>query len=135
MPSIRILLVDDHAQFVAALARFFSSDPGIQVVGQVNSGFEALQRIAELSPDLVVLDLSMPGLNGLEVTRTLKSFPNPPRVIILTMYDVPQYREAARAAGADAFVSKRRFGTELLPGIRALFAGASSNDEDAKPDG
>ncbi len=127
MPTRRILLVDDHAQFLAALARFLLGEPEVQVVGQVNSGFAALQCIAELSPDLVVLDLSMPGLNGLEVTRQLKSLPTPPRVIILTMYDLPQYREAARLAGADAFVSKRRFGTELLPSIRALFLQANSN--------
>ncbi len=121
LTTIRSLLVDNHKEFLAALARFLSGDSRIQVVGQAHSGAAALQHVAELSPDLVVVDLSMPGMNGLEVTRQLKSLPSPPRVIILTIYDLPQYRAAAKSAGADAFVSKADFGNQLLPAIWAQF--------------
>ncbi len=131
MPPIRILLVDDHAEFMSALARFLSSDAQIKVVGQANSGAEALQRVAEVSPDLVVVDLSMPDMNGLEVTRQLKRLPNAPRVIILTIYDLPQYRVAAGSAGADGFVSKAGFGTQLSSSIWALFPQAKTDGDDA----
>ncbi len=129
LPTIRILLVDDNTQFLAALARFLKGDPRIRVVGRVNSGTAVLQRVAEVSPDLVLLNLLMPGLNGLEVTRQLKSLPNPPRVLILTMYDLPQYRTAAKSAGADGFVSKLQFRTQLRPSIRALFKSCSNEDD------
>ncbi len=129
MRTIRVLLVDDHAEFLAALARFLSVDPTVKAVGQAHSGTEALKRTAELGPDLVLVDLSMPDMNGLEVTRQLKRLPNAPCVIMLTMHDLPQYRAAAKAAGADGFVSKAGFGTQLRPTIRALFPQAYLKDE------
>lgn len=121
MTQVRIFLVDDHAEFLAALARVLSGDPHVEMIGQAHSGTEALERTAELAPDLVLVDLSMPDMNGLEVTRQLKRLPNAPRVVMLTVHDLPQYRAAAKEAGADGFVSKAGFGTQLRPTIRALF--------------
>jgi DNA-binding NarL/FixJ family response regulator len=127
LPPLRLFLVDDHSGFLRALAQFLSGDPRLEIVGQANSGTVALQRIAQVSADLVLLDLSMPDLNGLEVTRRLKHWPNAPRVIILTIYDLPQYRRAAEAAGADGFVSKAGFGTQLRPLISTLFPETDSD--------
>ncbi len=133
MPPLRIFLVDDHSGFLGALAQFLAGDPRIEIVGQANSGTVALQRIAQVSPDLVLLDLSMPDLNGLEVTRQLKRLPHAPRVIILTIHDLPQYRKAAQAAGADGFVSKAGFGAQLRPLIVTLFPEIDSNVDEATP--
>ncbi len=91
----------------------------------------ALQEVARVAPDLALVDLSMPDVNGLEVTRQLKRMPNAPRVIVLTMHDLPQYRAAARSAGADGFVSKAGFTGTLLLSIFALFpkAGADGGEQ------
>jgi DNA-binding NarL/FixJ family response regulator len=131
VPTLRILLVDDHAQFLDSLAQFLSVDARLEVVGRASSGTAALRRVAQLSPDLALIDLSMPDMNGLEATRRLKRLPNAPRVIILTLHDQSPYRTAARSAGADGFVSKSEFGTQLLPLIFALFAGFAPNEDDA----
>ena len=126
MPALRVFLVDDHPGFLEALAQFLARDPRIEVVDQADSGTVALQRVAQVWPDLVLVDLSMPDVNGLEVTRQLKRVQNGRRVIILTIHDQPQYRAAARSAGADGFVSKAAFGRTLLPSIFALFPQTSA---------
>jgi DNA-binding NarL/FixJ family response regulator len=131
LPPLRVFLVDDHSEFLGALAQFLSGDPRIEIVGQASSGTVALQRVAQIMPDLVLLDLSMPDLNGLEVTRRLKHWPNAPRVIILTIYDLPQYRRAAQAAGADGFVSKAGFSAQLRLLISTLFPEIDSNGNEA----
>ena len=131
MPALRIFLVDDHLTFTAALAQFLARDPRIEVVDQADSGTLALQRVAQVSPDLVLVDLSMPDVDGLAVTRQLKGLQNGPRVIILTIHDQPQYRAAASSAGADGFVSKVAFGRTLLPSIFALFPQTKGNEDDA----
>jgi len=120
-PAIRVLLVDDNPKFLQMTAGFLAIFAGFQVVGAADSGREALAQIEQLRPDLVLLDIAMPGLDGLEVTRRLKKQPAPPRVIILTMHDDLEYQRAAQAAGADGYVVKAEMGVQLLPLIRSLF--------------
>ena len=120
--SVRILLVDDSTEFLESAARFLSVDPQIEIVGRALSGPDALDQIGRLHPDLVLMDLAMPGTNGLEATRCIKAQPGAPCVIILTLYDDPEYRAEAGAVCADGFVAKSAFGIELLPLIHALFA-------------
>lgn len=111
----RVLLVDDSRDFLASVERFLAAEPGIAVVGRAYSGREALEQVARLRPHVVLMDLAMPEMTGLEATRHLKTDPEAPRVIILTMYEDEAFREAAHDMGADGFVPKSRLGTELVP--------------------
>ena len=119
---IRILLVDDSPEFLRALARFLSSDPEIQIVNHAFSAQDALEKMTQSPVDLVLMDIAMPGTNGLEATRRIKAQANAPRVLILTLYDSDEYRTEANLVCADGFVSKLASDQELLPLIYRLFA-------------
>lgn len=127
MSDIQILLVDDNPKFVTAATHFLTTVPGVTVVGYATSGIEGLTQVVNLQPDLVFMDVAMPGMSGLEATRYIKAQPNPPRVIILTMYDSPEYRAAAETAGADGFIAKSDFGTQLPVLIGAMLNGSEFN--------
>jgi len=118
---LRILLVDDNRRFLEAVRRFLAHEP-FEIVGHALSGTAALDQVAKLHPDLVLIDYAMPHMDGLEATRRIKTRPNPPRVIMLTLHDSPAYAAEAKAVGADGFVVKSDFGVQLLPMIRTLFA-------------
>jgi DNA-binding NarL/FixJ family response regulator len=118
---IRILLVDDSAEFLESAARFLATDPVLTIIGRAFSGLEAQKQIELLHPDLVLVDLMMPEMNGLELTRWVKSQPHPPLVIIVTLYGIAEYAAAAETALADGWVAKSMFGTALLPLIHTLF--------------
>jgi len=118
---IRILLVDDSPDFLKALSRFLASDPEIQVVDHACSAQDALEKIKQSPVDLVLMDIAMPGTNGLEATRLIKAQANAPRVLILTLYDSGEYRAEAQAVCADGFVSKVACDDRLLPLIYTLF--------------
>jgi DNA-binding NarL/FixJ family response regulator len=115
MLPIQVYLVDDNPEFLRAAAHFLATDPGIEIVGQALSSRHALANLTRLEPDLVLMDLAMPEMDGVEATRHIKKQAHAPRVIILTLYDNPEYRSQARAAGADGFVAKAEFGERLLP--------------------
>jgi DNA-binding NarL/FixJ family response regulator len=87
--------VDDSPEFLELVARCLAVAPHIEIVGRTRSGREALEQVARLQPDLVLMDLAMPGMNGLEATQRIKAQPGAPRVVMLTMYDDPAYRAAA----------------------------------------
>jgi two-component system, NarL family, nitrate/nitrite response regulator NarL len=122
MNPIRVLLVDDNPDFIVALRRFLSSDVQIDVVGHTSSAKEALEIIGYLNPDLVIMDLAMPEMNGLEATRFFKSLSRPPQVIILTLHENKEYLIASRSVAADGFVVKSELGVELLPLIHTIFS-------------
>jgi DNA-binding NarL/FixJ family response regulator len=122
MRSLRVLLVDDSAEFLESAARLLALHQDLRIVGRVSSGRDALEQVAALQPDLVLMDLAMPGMNGLETTRQIKAQPAPPRVVIMTLYDVAEYRTAASAAAADGFIAKSSMRTQLLPLLAAMFA-------------
>jgi DNA-binding NarL/FixJ family response regulator len=121
MALIRTLLVDDSREFLHAASQFLSVDPHIEIIGEFLSTREALEKINELNPDLVLMDLAMPHINGLEATQLIKEHEQPPRVIILTMHDNPEYRHASQAVQADGFIAKSDFGVELIPLIGEIF--------------
>lgn len=120
MSAIRILLVDDNSEFLDVLDEFVAADPKMQIVGHAQSGRQAVDQVQRLEPDLLVMDINMPEMNGLEATRQIKERPDAPRVILLTMHDEACYREAATSNGADGFISKMGFCRELLPMIKEL---------------
>jgi DNA-binding NarL/FixJ family response regulator len=121
MYSIRTLLVDDSREFLRAASQFLAADPNIEIVGKCLSAEEALQQVRNLDPDLILMDLAMPDISGLEATQQIKGQADPPQVIILTMHDNPEYRQASQAAHADGFVVKSDFGLKLVPMIREIF--------------
>ena len=101
---MRILIVDDEMHVRAGLRALLGSYPGLEVVAEAASGREAIQMAESLKPDVVLLDIKMPGLDGLHVTRWIKARMPATQVVIVTIED--GYREAAAAAGADEFVNK-----------------------------
>ena len=119
---VRLLLVDDNAEFLRVAADFLSTDPWVEVVGQARSGRDALRRVVHLDPDLVIMDLDMPDMDGLEATRRIKSQPDSPYVIILTLYSATEYRVMAQESGANGYVVKSELGDRLLPLIHELCA-------------
>ena len=125
MPLLRILLADDSPHFLELAERFLTTYPWVEIVGHAHSGQEAREQAQCLRPDLVLMDMTMPGMNGLEATRQIKALPDAPCVVMLTLHDSQPYRTAAQAAGADGFVTKSDLGTHLLPVIHSLFGGAA----------
>lgn len=121
MTTINILLVDDSPAFLESAERFLAADPTLRIVGQALSGQEGIELARGLQPDLVLMDIRMPDMSGLEAARQIKAMSKPPRVIILTLYDNAEYRAQAEAIGTDGFVAKSDFGHQLLPLIHQLF--------------
>ena len=121
MDQIKVLLVEDSQELLKALKEYFLRSHGFPVVGSAESGVSAIQKVRELKPDLVFMDISMPGMNGLEATREIKRLSNPPRVIMLTSHDDPEYKRASAAAGADGFISKTELTKEAPLAIKKLF--------------
>ena len=130
MHPLRILLVDDSAEFLESAARLLMLHQDLAIVGRAASGSSALEQVAALSPDLVLMDLAMPGMNGLEATRQIKAQPAAPCVVIMTLYDVAEYRAAARAALADGFIAKSSIRSQLLPLLASLFPDREAGDGD-----
>ncbi len=125
-PHVRTLMVDDHAAFLDELAHLLEEDREMDVVGRATSGEDALEQTITLQPDLVLMDLAMPGMGGLEATRRLKinAGTGAPRVIMLSLHEHSMYRLAALDAKADGYVPKSKLGTMLLPMIHSLFPAA-----------
>lgn len=133
---IRVLIVDDHAILREALRGLLESVPEIEVVGDATNGREALDLCDRLQPDVVLMDMVMPGLNGLEATRQLRRRHPKTKVLILTGYMEDEQIVAALRAGASGYVVKRSDKEELLLGIQAVHRGntyfsSSISDGDA----
>ena len=116
----RAIVVDDNPTLLKFAVRLLASIPGVVVVGEANSGQSALEVVDRMRPDLVLTDLAMPGMDGLEVTRTLVARPDGPAVLIMTVHDLPQYRDAALAAGARQFFAKSDLSRQLRLAIESL---------------
>lgn len=128
MQPLRVLLVDDHARFLDMAALFLGRLPYLEVVGKVFSGFEAINAVTELNPDLVLLDLLMPGANGVEIARQIKSRPNPPRIIMMTLRIQPEHYAWIATEEFDGFISKSNFATELVPLLNGITASMASDE-------
>jgi DNA-binding NarL/FixJ family response regulator len=119
MPTT-ILIVDDNSGVRNVLTRILQKGREFSVVGEAEDGSEALELARALSPDLILMDLAMPRVNGLEATRKIKVERPGTKVIILTRYDEDAYRQAATQSGADAFLPKGTRLAELLATIRQV---------------
>jgi len=121
--AIRILTVDDHPLMRAGVASFLATEPGLQVVAEAANGEEALEKYRELRPDLVLMDLSMPVMDGLEATQAiLEEFPDA-RIIVLTTYAGDEDVHRALDAGAVGYVLKDMLVADVLKVIRSVIAG------------
>ncbi|QHC58908.1 response regulator transcription factor [Rathayibacter sp. VKM Ac-2760] len=122
--AVRVVLVDDHALMRQGIRTILSAQPGIEVVGDASSGEEALDVIARLRPDVVCMDVEMPGIGGLEATRRLLLEPETTvQVLMLTTFEREDYLVAALEAGASGFLLKNSPPERLVAGVRALAAG------------
>jgi len=115
-----VLIVDDNAQLRALMREIVVEASNFQVVGEAADGAQAMQLVQALRPAIVLLDLIMPQINGLEVLQWIKAERPETKVIIVTVHDEDAYRQAAETSGADAFLLKKNLGTVLLPTIRHL---------------
>ena len=125
MRKIKILLVDDHAIMRDGIKALLSIYDDIEVVGEASEGREAIEMARELNPDVVVMDISMPGMDGLEVTRRLTKRNPGMKVIILTQHDNREYILSAIKVGAAGYIPKKALGADLVSAIRAVHSGDS----------
>jgi DNA-binding NarL/FixJ family response regulator len=121
--SIRVLVVDDQQLVRAGFIKLLESEPDVQVVGEAADGLEAVEAAARTRCDVVLMDIRMPNLDGLEATRRICAKPDPPRVLVLTTYDLDEYVFEALKAGAAGFLLKDAPADQLLAGIKILAAG------------
>ena len=120
---IRVLLADDQALVRTGFRMIVDAQPDMRVVGEAGDGVEAIDRTRELTPDVVLLDIRMPRLDGLEALPRLAAGPRAPRVIVLTTFDLDEYVFEALERGASGFLLKGAPAEQLLAGIRAAAAG------------
>ncbi len=125
MNKIRLLLVDDHAILRAGLRKLLTMESDMDVVGDAGEGETACRLARELVPDVAIVDLSMPGVGGIETTRRIVQSKLPTRVVVLTMYDNPHYLVEAIQSGASGYVPKRAADSDLIAAIRAVARGES----------
>ena len=123
MPEIQVLIADDHTMFRESLRSLLRDVKGIEVVGEAADGAEAVAKTNELQPDVILLDIAMPNMNGLEATRQIKKQNASAKILILTMYDTEQYIFETLRAGASGYILKKAPASELISAIQAVHQG------------
>jgi two-component system NarL family response regulator len=118
---IRVLLVDDNGEILTDLRDELSDE--FEIAGTAENGEEAVREVLRLDPDVLVLDLNMPVMNGLQVTSLLREKHPRTKILILTIHEEPEYISAAFSVGALAYVTKRRLGSDLRLAIREVYGG------------
>lgn len=125
MNKIRILVVDDHAVLRDGIRALLALHDDIEVVGEASEGKEAVAKVQELMPDVVIMDIAMPGMDGLEATRRIRKKHPKIKVLVLTQHDNKEYILSVIKAGASGYVPKRALGSELVSAIRSVKEGDS----------
>jgi DNA-binding NarL/FixJ family response regulator len=123
MARIRVLLADDHAVLRAGLKTLFDVQPDIEVIAEAADGEETIRKSLEVTPDIVLMDITMPGLSGLKATQEIKKQNPAIKVLVLTMHEDENYLNQMLRVGADGYVPKKAADTELLAAIRATYRG------------
>src|SRR5215469_6849768 len=121
--KIRILIVDDHPVVRTGLTSMLGTQAELEVVGAASNGEEALALITRTTPDVLLMDLRMPGMNGIDLLRALHSYSNPPRVIVLTSFETDEDIYRAVQAGAHGYLLKSTMQQEMVAAIRAVHQG------------
>jgi DNA-binding NarL/FixJ family response regulator len=122
-PTIKVLLVDDQSLMRMGFSRVLAAEDGIEVVGEAADGAAALRQVTALAPDVVLMDVRMPGMDGIEATRRLAELRPATKVIVLTTFDLDEYAFGALKAGASGFLLKDVRPAELVGAIRAVAGG------------
>ena len=125
MSKIKIMLVDDHAIMCEGIQALLSIHDDLEIVGAASEGKEAIEKALELGPDVIIMDIAMPKMDGLEATRRIMKRNPKTKVVVLTQHDNKQYILSAIKAGASGYVPKKALGTDLVTAIRAVCAGES----------
>ena len=125
MSKAKLLLVDDHVVVRQGLKALFANEPDVEIVGEAGNGREALSCIPELQPDVILMDISMPGLNGIEATRQIRQKHPDVKVVVLSMHANEEYVFQVLRAGASGYVLKQSDSMEVLNAIRAALSGGS----------
>jgi len=133
MGKIKVLIADDHALFREGIQALLSKCQDIEVVGEASNGEESIERAKELKPDIVLMDVAMPGLGGLEATLELKKIAPEVKILVLTQYDNQEYLYRFLKAGVSGYVLKRGAGAELVSAIRAVYKGGTFLHPDLAP--
>lgn len=121
--KIRVVVADDHTVFRAGLKLLLNAVPDIEVVGEASDGDDAVAKTAELAPDVLLLDIAMPGLMGIDVIRAIKAENLPVVILVLTMYDDEGHLRGALKAGAMGYIPKKSAESDLISAIRAVYRG------------
>ncbi len=130
MVAIKVLLADDHTVVRDGLRMLLEAQAGIEVVGEAADGREAVHEVSRLGPDVVVMDIAMPELNGIEATRTICEGGGAPKVIVLSMHFQTEYIFRALQAGAHGYLVKDSVGAEVVDAIRAVHRGSRYLSQD-----
>jgi DNA-binding NarL/FixJ family response regulator len=131
--ALRVLVVDDHDVVRAGVCAIVSNNPRWEVCGEAENGRVAVAKVQELAPDVVILDISMPQMNGLEAAHKIRKIAPATKIIILTMHESSSVELAARQAGADEVITKRMAGESLTSALERLFGeSASDRIEDSR---
>lgn len=125
MKKIRVLIADDHGVLRDGIRALLSLYDDMEVVGEAEDGLEAVEKTEKLQPDVVLMDLAMPRLGGLEATLELRRRKMPTKVLVLTQYDDKEYAFPLLEAGAAGYIPKKAVGTDLVLAIRAVHSGQS----------
>jgi two-component system response regulator NreC len=120
---IRVLLADDHAILRSGLIRLLGEESDIEVIGEAENGREAVQKVQELHPDIVLMDIGMPVMNGMEATKQIKKRGNEVKVLVLTMHDNEEYLFQVLQAGASGYVLKKAADSDLVNAIHVVARG------------
>lgn len=119
-PPYRILIVDDAPTVREGLRWLLENEPDLEVVGEACDGLEALQGTMALLPDIIILDIDMPLMDGFEVARTIKAALDPPKILFVSVHGDSKFRERAKAAGGDGYAEKGKGWPELIAELRTL---------------
>ncbi len=123
MDKIKILVVDDHAMMRDGIKALLGLHDDIEVVGEASEGKEAIEKVQELAPDVIIMDIAMPGMDGLEATRRITKRKTGVKVLVLTQHDNRDYILSSIKAGAAGYVPKRALGSDLITAIRGVHRG------------
>lgn len=122
---IRLVLVEDYKLVRIGLRSVLNEDPRIEVIGEAETGEQGIEMIRNLKPDLVILDLGLPGIDGIEVTKMIKTFDDSIKIVILTSHEVEEEVLAALSAGANAYCLKEITSSRLIEVVKSVYEGAA----------